>query len=160
MPIFNSCTTNAGSPGTPPYARLTSSFLGIDAWMNSQLKLALINKATWIIYVLGLLFDMLPVGVCTTRHWQTPGRLLQELDIFTVGNIGNVPTLVFTAISWVSLSQKWISRALYQISGIIIIIIINLSLLSSFYKYWVWEVVFATNWIPCPLSSLTTAVNH
>ena len=51
-----------------PHARLSPSFLGINSWMTSQLKVALIHKATWAIYVLGLNFDILPMGVCTTRH--------------------------------------------------------------------------------------------
>ena len=39
-----------------------------------------------IIDVLGLFLDMLSMGVYTTRHWQTSGRLVQELNIFTVGD--------------------------------------------------------------------------
>ena len=42
------------------------------------------SQATWIINVLGLFFDMLPIGVCTTGHLQTSGRLVQELNICTV----------------------------------------------------------------------------
>ena len=42
------------------------------------------SQATWIIDVLGLFFDMLPIGVCTTGHLQTSGRLVQELNICTV----------------------------------------------------------------------------
>ena len=34
--------------------------------------------------VLGLFFDLLPMGLCTTRHWQSSGRLVQELNICTV----------------------------------------------------------------------------
>ena len=30
-----------------------------------------------------LLCDMLFMGVCTTKHWQTSGRLVQELDVCT-----------------------------------------------------------------------------
>ena len=39
------------------------------------------SQATWVIDVLGLLFDM---AVCITRHWQTSGRLMQELNVCTV----------------------------------------------------------------------------
>ena len=42
-------------------------------------------------------FDMLPMGICTTRHWQTSGQLVQELNVCTVyrdksclGEIGRV----------------------------------------------------------------------
>ena len=43
---------------------------------------------TWVIDVLGLFFDMLSMGVCATRHWQTPSWLVQELNVCTV----SVPT--------------------------------------------------------------------
>ena len=39
---------------------------------------------TRVIDVLGLLFDMLSMGVSPNRHWQTSGRLLQELNVCTV----------------------------------------------------------------------------
>ena len=44
------------------------------------------SQATWVIDVLGF-FDMLYMGVCTPRHWQTSGRLVQELyaDTITLG---------------------------------------------------------------------------
>ena len=37
-----------------------------------------------VIDVLGLSFDMLSMEFHTTRHWQTSGRLVQELDVCTV----------------------------------------------------------------------------
>ena len=36
-------------------------------------------QATWFIGV-----DTLSMGVCTTRHWQTYGRLVQEVLVCTV----------------------------------------------------------------------------
>ena len=42
------------------------------------------SQATRVIDVLGLFFDMLSIGVCTTRHWPTSGRLVQELSACTV----------------------------------------------------------------------------
>ena len=71
---------------TQPHARLPPSFPGIDAWMTSQAKVALIHKATftWVIDVLGLLHDMLSMDTCSTRHWQTSVRLVQELNVCTV----------------------------------------------------------------------------
>ena len=44
------------------------------------------SQATCDIDVLGLFFQILvlSMGVCTTRHWQTSGRLLQELNVCTV----------------------------------------------------------------------------
>ena len=38
------------------------------------------SKETRAIDVLGLYFDILFMGVCTTRHLQTSGRLVQDLD--------------------------------------------------------------------------------
>ena len=37
--------------------------------------------------VLGFFFDMLFMGY-TTRHYQTSGRLVQELDVCTVATFG------------------------------------------------------------------------
>ena len=37
---------------------------------------------------LAYIFDMLSVGVCTTKHCQTSGRLVQELSVFTVAWMG------------------------------------------------------------------------
>ena len=72
-------------PGQPkhktrPHTQLPHSFLGIDKLVTLQMK-----KATWVIGLLGLYFDMCmyPMGVCTTRHGQTPSRFLQELNICT-----------------------------------------------------------------------------
>ena len=38
------------------------------AWMTSQLNVALVGKAAWVIDVLGVLFDTPSMGVFTTRH--------------------------------------------------------------------------------------------
>ena len=42
------------------------------------------SRVTWVVDVLGLLLDMLSMGVCTIRHWQTSCRLIQELNVCTV----------------------------------------------------------------------------
>ena len=48
-------------------------------------------QATWVIDVLGLVFDMLCLGVCTTRHGQASGRMVQESNVFTyVGQSSSV----------------------------------------------------------------------
>ena len=44
----------------------------------------LLESYVRVIDVLGLFFDMLSMGFYTTRHWQTSGRLVQELNIGTV----------------------------------------------------------------------------
>ena len=44
VPTFNSCTKWVGIPcKIRPLARLPTSFLGMDAWMTSQLKIALVR---------------------------------------------------------------------------------------------------------------------
>ena len=43
------------------------------------------SQATWVIDVLGLSFDMLSLGVCTTRQWHMSGGLVQEFNVCTVG---------------------------------------------------------------------------
>ena len=48
--------------------------------MASQLNVALTHKATWVIYVLGLFFDVTHWGL----YWQTSGRRVQDLDVCTV----------------------------------------------------------------------------
>ena len=45
------------------------------------------SQATCIIAVLGLFVDMLSMGVSTISHWRTSGRLVQQLDVCTVGQV-------------------------------------------------------------------------
>ena len=45
-------------------------------------------KATWVIALHGLFFAMMSMDFWTTRHWQTSGRLMQELSVCTVGATG------------------------------------------------------------------------
>ena len=47
--------------------------------MTSKLNLAWKSHTTRVIDVINLFFDMLSVGVLTTRFFQTSGRLLQDL---------------------------------------------------------------------------------
>ena len=72
-----------GQPGhyTRPYDRLSPSFLGID---DLAAKRSFDSHATRVTDVLGLYFDMLSMDVCTTKHLQTSGRLVQELNVCTV----------------------------------------------------------------------------
>ena len=44
----------------------------------------LLESYVKVIDVLGLFFDVLSMGFYTNRHWQTSGRLVQELDVCTV----------------------------------------------------------------------------
>ena len=41
-------------------------------------------QALWAIGVLGTFFDMASLGVITTGHWQTSGRLVHELNVCIV----------------------------------------------------------------------------
>ena len=52
--------------------------------MTSQESVALIRKLGFVIGVLGGLFNMLSMSVCTARHWQMSGRLVQELNVCIV----------------------------------------------------------------------------
>ena len=72
-----------GQPGhdTQPHTRTPPSFLGMDA---SQLNVALIHNLFWSLMCLAYSFDMLSMGICTTRHWQTPSQLVQELNVCTI----------------------------------------------------------------------------
>ena len=62
-------------------AGLTPRYLSMDELTT---KCSFATQATRNIGVLGIFFDMLSLGVCTTRHWQTSGHLLQELNVCTV----------------------------------------------------------------------------
>ena len=61
--------------------------------------------------MLGLLFDM---GVCTTKHWQTSGRLVQGLNVCTAEEI------------------SWPSGAWYRI--------VSYSLLTTLIRYEILEI--------------------
>ena len=60
------------------YAQLPGSFLSMDSWMTSQLKVALIRKLCGPLMYLAYFFDMSAMGVIATSHWQTSGWLVQE----------------------------------------------------------------------------------
>ena len=97
-----------GQPGhrTRPHVRLPPIFLSNDAWMISQLNLALIRKLTWVIGVFGSLFCNLSMGVCITGHWQTSARLVQESNVYTVVFCLLSPFYSSYIRSWV-VSKQW-----------------------------------------------------
>ena len=79
MTIFNSCTKCVGSLGiindlTPD----CHPIFGHGCMDDVTTERSFDSLATCVIDVLCLFFDMFSVGVCTTRHWQTSGRLVQE----------------------------------------------------------------------------------
>ena len=65
---------------TRQHAQFPPSFLDMDACTTSQLNVVLVRKllCAWPF------FDTLSIGVCTTRHWQMSGQLVQELNVCTV----------------------------------------------------------------------------
>ena len=66
---------------TQLHAQKPLGFLGMDVLTTEHI---LICKATWVIDVFGLFLYMLAMGVCTTKHWKTPSRLVQEVNLGTV----------------------------------------------------------------------------
>ena len=66
------------------HARLPPSFQGMNHVDDLKTERSLDVPAMWVIDVLVLFFDMLFMGVCTTRHWQTSGRLVKKLNVCTV----------------------------------------------------------------------------
>ena len=73
-------------------------------------------QGMWAIHVVGLFVDMLSMGVCTTRHCQTSGRLSQELNVCTVltvfetsistGHIRKWSHLIIGHIVWSTISNR------------------------------------------------------
>ena len=91
---------------TRPHARLPPSFPGMVAWMTPQTNVSLVCKPRGPLMCLAF-FDMLPMGVCTTRQLQTSGRLVHESNICTVGRYANHSTLgmVYISVSF-SMTKK------------------------------------------------------
>ena len=92
-----------GNPGhnTRPHARLPPSFLGMD---DLTTDCSFDSQAKCVIGVLGLLFDLLSMGVCTTRYWQQSDRLVQKLNVFTVDFQKNWRTI---SMCTTNLNQSW-----------------------------------------------------
>ena len=53
----------------------------MDAWMTSQ---ALARKLRGLLACMACIFDVLAMGVITTRHWKMFERLVKELNVCTV----------------------------------------------------------------------------
>ena len=68
-----------GQPGQDTrYSQLPPSFLGMDDLTTERSQLC------GLLICLAYFFDMLSKGVCTTRHLEASGQLVQELDVSTV----------------------------------------------------------------------------
>ena len=63
--------------------RIAIQFPGRGCMDDSTTERRLYSQATWVIDLLGLIFDIFSMGAFTTRHWQTSGRLVQELNVCT-----------------------------------------------------------------------------
>ena len=66
--------------------QIASQFPGhgcMNAWMTSQLNVALIRRLRGSLMCLAYFSNMLFRGVCTSWNWQTSGRLVQELNVCT-----------------------------------------------------------------------------
>ena len=76
----------AAGQNTRPHAGLPPNFpwYGRIYDVTPDPSFDLQATCTCFIDVFGLLLDMLFMGVCTTSHWQTSGRMVQELNICTV----------------------------------------------------------------------------
>ena len=77
---FNSCTKCLGKPGmihdrTPDCHGRHGRMDGRKTERNYD------SQVRWVTDMLGLLLDMLSMGICKTRHWQTSGQLVQELNV-------------------------------------------------------------------------------
>ena len=72
-----------GQPGhnTRPFA---TQFPGFARMNDLILKVALIRKLQRSLMCVAYFVKMLSVCICTTRHYQTSGRLVEELNVGTV----------------------------------------------------------------------------
>ena len=57
--------------------------------MTAQLNVDSIRKLRGSMMSLAYSFDMISIGVCTTRHWKTSGRLVQELNVLALGDLNS-----------------------------------------------------------------------
>ena len=83
----NFCTRCRGSPDIPytPARPIATAFPGHGCMDDLTTERSFDSPATWAIDWLGSFhFDMLSMIVGTTRHWQTFGRLVEEVGICTI----------------------------------------------------------------------------
>ena len=85
---FNTCIKCVDSPGLIHVSSshtIATHFLGHGCMDDLTTERSFDLQATRVIGILGLFFDMFStMGVCTTRHCQTSGRPVQELNVCTV----------------------------------------------------------------------------
>ena len=117
MPTFNSCSKRLDSWGI--IQNRLPDCKSVSCIDDLTTERSFDSQSTRAIDVLGLFFDILFMGVCTTGHRQTSGRLVvQELTICTVlGFCQNVPPAhseKVTLVHWLKsrLTQVWQKRAM------------------------------------------------
>ena len=66
---------------------ITTQFAGHGCMDDLTTERSVDLQATWAIDLPGLFLDMLSMGVFTTRHRKTSGRLMQELNVRTVSGV-------------------------------------------------------------------------
>ena len=71
-------TARLTPPPPPPHFRWHGRIYDVTTYHSFD------SQATRFIDVFRLFLDMSFMGVCTTRHSQTSGRLIQELNICTI----------------------------------------------------------------------------
>ena len=91
VPAFNICTKCVGNPDMI-HDRTPGCHPVSWTWIRPQVPnfttvRSFDSQATWVFAMLGLSFEMVSMGVCTTSHWQTFGRLVQELNISTTETV-------------------------------------------------------------------------
>ena len=72
VPVFNSCTRCVGSPDIIHYRTHNRCIDDLTTEWRFDLQ------------ILALAIFLSSIGVYSTRHWQTSGRLVQELNVCTV----------------------------------------------------------------------------
>ena len=112
---------------------------GSGCQMTSQLSIALIRKQHRSLMCLAYFFDMLSMGVCTTRYWQTPGRLVQDL------NVCNVRLVAFFSLFRGSIIKPFVHFVTIQIS------LGHLRLSCEWLRAWRKKVFLPMTWFPSHL---------
>ena len=82
IPALNAWAARAEYTTAHPIA---TQFPGHGCMYDLTTERSFDSQAMWVINVFDFLFDMIYMGVCTTRHWQMSGRLVQELNVCTLG---------------------------------------------------------------------------
>ena len=75
---------------------LYTKFPGHGRMCDVTTEHSFVSQAMYVIDVIRLFFELLSTSVFTTRHWQTSGRLVQELNVYTLERDSNTRALAAT----------------------------------------------------------------